>query len=475
MDSRSDVLYCFFYLLSLICYLSAMQAEGRWKRYGGVGAGAVLYLFSMMSKEMGATLPMVLVLLHWYWWRQGKMSLRGMAWTAPFWIAFGLLMALRQTIVAVPLDVYAEYPRLVMYLNVLKGIAIHLLRVLIPVGADYRELWPKLINHIDPSLSEPFIYLSAALTGSLVVLAFVFRRSYPLLSLLIGFFLVAITPLFVVNRILGVSNDLSVIPVEERWIYLPAVPVFILGGLAVERLAGWNASRGRSRLVVAGVAVALMAGMGWQASIHAANFDNPLAEVKRYYLFPESELAPYERMRRDSLFAVYVDLPMGKFSEAETRAKNALAAMPGSPIPYVALAKVYAAQGKWREVGPLLGPWVSPTPDFLMERWKNNKKVATDVLSTYHVIPYLFGMAVAYEGSGKDAAELLCMSLNRGYAETEIAEALHAVWALNGPAQCVHAANIGECIKKAPAADSPEWRRPLNRDACQQWRDRFAH
>lgn len=72
---RKDVMYVFFFLLSLIFYLPpALKATEGWDRRSGAGispfrAGACFLFFicSCLSKGMGVVLPVVLVLIDWFY------------------------------------------------------------------------------------------------------------------------------------------------------------------------------------------------------------------------------------------------------------------------------------------------------------------------------------------------------------------------------------------------------------------------
>jgi tetratricopeptide (TPR) repeat protein len=65
VSERKDVLYGFFYLLSLLMYLKYVSGEEVRRRYYYAGC-LVLFVLSLMSKAMAVTLPLVLLVLDFY-------------------------------------------------------------------------------------------------------------------------------------------------------------------------------------------------------------------------------------------------------------------------------------------------------------------------------------------------------------------------------------------------------------------------
>ncbi|MFH1992528.1 MAG: tetratricopeptide repeat protein [Pseudomonadota bacterium] len=66
---RMNSLAAMFYLLALILYIGARSADIRWKQWA-LGAGCLTsWIFALASKEIAATLPLVLLLYEWYFFR----------------------------------------------------------------------------------------------------------------------------------------------------------------------------------------------------------------------------------------------------------------------------------------------------------------------------------------------------------------------------------------------------------------------
>ncbi|UCF87094.1 MAG: hypothetical protein JSV71_06355, partial [Nitrospiraceae bacterium] len=64
VSERKDVLYAFFFLLSILTYLKYTSSSG--KRGFFYSACLFFFILSLMSKPMAVTLPAVLILLDWY-------------------------------------------------------------------------------------------------------------------------------------------------------------------------------------------------------------------------------------------------------------------------------------------------------------------------------------------------------------------------------------------------------------------------
>ncbi|MDR2191690.1 MAG: tetratricopeptide repeat protein [Endomicrobium sp.] len=64
VTGRKDVLYAFFFLLSLLFYLKFRLNKDKNKRYYGLSL--IFFIFSCLSKSMAVTLPAVLILFDWF-------------------------------------------------------------------------------------------------------------------------------------------------------------------------------------------------------------------------------------------------------------------------------------------------------------------------------------------------------------------------------------------------------------------------
>lgn len=154
---RRDVLAGLFFLLTLLTYLKAAEADGpagtRWLRTS-VG----LYALAVLSKAIVMTLPLLLILLDVYPLR--RISGRVQEWAAPrarkLWaenVPYALLalvaagMAIyAQTSRASPLDIHPLPARVQIALY---GLGFYLWKTLIPVGLSSLYELPARMNALD--------------------------------------------------------------------------------------------------------------------------------------------------------------------------------------------------------------------------------------------------------------------------------------------------------------------------------------
>ncbi len=419
--ARADVLFPVFYILALFPFISALQGdEGKaWK----ITLTTFLYLLSVLSKEMGITLPAILVLLVLYSHFKDGGALRRLSWTIPAWVTLGAYLVWRFIVVDVGTQTvgYGErYSVMALTLGALRGIVIHISRILLPLGPTYPQLNPWLANFVGSPFSNPLTYMALVVVAALAALALSWKWK-PLLAFWSAFFLITFSPLLSIDSIAGAVGHNALLT-EERWIYLPAVAVAAVVGMGIAHLARSPQLRApRPAFAAAVLAVLLL--LGWSASTHAGRHADPLARLRRLYLLPEARLDRMDRANKLMLYATWVAAPMWRLEEAEARARAALELVPDSPISAAALANILLAREKWEEVVALLTPWLSPTRAELEAVRETNFRIADDFNRMAPQIPFMLARAHAHLGDQRGALKLLCEALRRGYDRQEIAEA----------------------------------------------------
>lgn len=413
--ARADVLFPTFYLLAIVFFDAAITGRPgpglRWK----VALTAVFYCLAVLSKEMGITLPAVLVLvvlLRRY--RDGD-SLRPLVWTVPIWTLMGVYVFWRFVILNIPPPVvgYSDaYPDHVLFLGGLRSLAIHASRVMLPLGPTYPELNPTLANFLSSPFREPLTYISIATAGALALAALTWKR-HPAVAFWSGFLLVTFSPLMRINNIAGSLGN-NVILTEERWFYLPSIAIIAPAGLALAALLR-QASDRRTTLALMGFVAILLVGLGYSASVHAESRTDPFARLRQLYLFPEDRLSRLERANKLMLYAQWVALPMGELEEAETRARAAVAIVPDSPISAVALGHVLSERQKWNEVIDVVEPWMNPESNEMRRFGATNPRVGDDLNRVSSRIPFLLARAYAHTEQDARAPALFCESAQRGF------------------------------------------------------------
>ena len=419
--ARGDILFAVFYLGALILFDRALMRspEGR-VPWGALTAVTLLYLASMLSKEMGATLPAVLVALVLLRALRDGVPFRRLGWTLPVWGSFGAYLVWRFGIL--DLAVFqvgygATHGTGELLLAALKTVPVHLSRILVPTGPGFPELNPSMVSTVGGGLADPLAWVALILVAALGAGALLLWKRNPEAAFWCAFFGISFTPLLRVENIAG-TLDTQVILTQERWIYLPAVAV--LGGVASGALA-WIRGRGllktgRWRLVLAGAGAVVVTGLALMASHHAGKAEDPFARLRRLYLLPDEALSRFDRANRLLLYAHFVAIPRGEMEDAERRARDALELVPDSPLSARSAAEILAQREKWQEVVDLLQPWLQPDPVWLQARAETNPRVYDDWNRVNPRVMLLMGRALAHLDRVDEAREFLCEAHRRGVA-----------------------------------------------------------
>lgn len=475
--ARSDVLFFLFYASAMSIYSSGVFSENRLWRVWSLVLAVGLYLFSILSKEMGATLPLELLFLHLFFYYRYGTPLKTAWRTLPFWGAFGLYLVIRLGVLKIwpqELGYQETLPAYAVYLNLIKNYLIYVLRLLGPHGAEYPELFPTLLNVIDPTLRDPKIWVSLALVAGLWVLAFRIRMAWPFLAFSLVFFLITTFPLIGVNSISG-TLSMDQILAQERWIYLPSMGFFFVIAWCITHGTRWAAGRDRRWGYAFGITILIgFVTLGWMASVHGPASMSRYAALKRYYLLPEKNLGPMDLANKRILQAMLVSLPIGKLDDAIALCREAKRLVPDSPIPAVALARSLYRTKEWEKVVMELEPWLQVDIDRARELSRTNFRIADDLQRTADGVALVLARAYSRLGRGKEAAETFCLALRRNADPKEVLRGLTLAYGLSGPARCVDAAQPIQCVKRQPPLEFPDWKLPLDLHSCGNWSARFT-
>lgn len=450
--ARGDLLFAAFYLLGLLAFDGALEASGR-RRGSLIVLTTLCYALSVLSKEMGITFPAALVLIVLY----RRKPWRDLRWTVPAWTTFAAYLTWRFAVLqlAPPTIGYgATHSRFVLLLGAAKGVVIQLSRLVLPLGATYPELNPNLADFVDRPLADPLTYLGVVVVAGIVLLAFTWRR-YPRIAFWSGFFIVTYSPLFRVENIAGTLGP-NILLTQERWIYLPGVAVCALAGMGIAwlvRRAARVQRPQRAALALGGGVALIVLLLGRAAALHAGRADNPFALLRQLYLFPDTRLGRMQQVNKLILYAQWVSAPMGKFDDAEQRARRAVELAPDSPIPATALANILAQRGNWQGIVQALEPWRAPTVERLRALQKTNYRVGDDFNRTNPIIAYLLARAQMHTSDPARGLALLCDAVRRGMDGAAVAPALREAYTLAGA--------------QLPAG--PAWQAPFDAVSCRRW------
>lgn len=223
--ARSTLLASFFYLLSLVLTLKGRDAPKPWAGLLLLGS-LVAYACSLLSKEIGITMPVVLVAAEVFILREGRVGAWLRKGLRPYHAAFLLIAALFIYLITFPLKVIEATPQArplgLHWLLQLKGWLFYLKMAFFPgqLSIDHPLQEPK-------SLFEPQVILSLACLMLFAMVLYTCYRAYR------GLFFAGLW--FCITLLPSIVFPLETVVSENR-LYLP--------------LMGWAMFMGRLSLLL---------------------------------------------------------------------------------------------------------------------------------------------------------------------------------------------------------------------------------
>jgi len=216
VSERKDVLYTFFFLLSLIKYWQYLEAGKKIKYW----TCFLFFLLSLLSKPAAIVLPLLLLLLD--YWKGISINRKVIIEKIPF-LLFSLLFAIitlkiQSTTAVVKLDSYPFWSR--PFLGCY-SIMIYLLRFLIPYPLSAFHPFPKT-EHLEwPYLVAPVFFVG--------LLIFLWYKRYN--RVIIFGFLFFIINLLLVAHIVSIGSSV----VSERYTYVPYIGIAFMLSMWLNR------------------------------------------------------------------------------------------------------------------------------------------------------------------------------------------------------------------------------------------------
>lgn len=146
---RKDVLYCFFFLLSCITYIRYLET----KKVILLAVVFLLFVFSCLSKAMAVPLPLVLLLIDYYY--QRKINFKTIAEKIPFlllalWIGYNAVK-IQATQAIAEYEIFTTLQRLMFAAY---GFAMYWVKLFLPLNLSAFYPYPGL----DENKNLPFVY-----------------------------------------------------------------------------------------------------------------------------------------------------------------------------------------------------------------------------------------------------------------------------------------------------------------------------
>jgi len=236
---RKDVLYAFFFLLSLIFYIRFLLKERQKGKYYFISV--VFFILSILSKGQAVVLPLTLFLVD-YWYKK-KISMAAVLNKLPYLflsLASGILAIMAQqsslTEQRLMAHTYAERIAIAAF-----NIAAYLYKLVFPFNLTCFYKYPA----VDDML---WVYMGALAAVVVIVLTAVYFRKNRTVVFGALFFLFTIS---IVTQILPVGNAI----IADRYTYIPYIGLFFIAGVLLDRVI---AGRPKAARYVLFMSVALL-------------------------------------------------------------------------------------------------------------------------------------------------------------------------------------------------------------------------
>ena len=208
-----DLLYTFFFLASYIFYLKYLKDPQ--KKY--YVFALFLFLISLLSKAMAASLPLVFILTDYFKGR--KINLNSLAEKAPFFllaIAFGIVAVYAQQSSGATALTNFTFPQHLLFASY--GFISYLFKLLLPLNLSSFYPYPLKSEGI------PVEYYAYFLLSVILVAYTIYSRRFTKRIIFgIGFFTITV---LLVLQLLPVGKAIM----ADRYSYIPSIGIFYLAG-----------------------------------------------------------------------------------------------------------------------------------------------------------------------------------------------------------------------------------------------------
>lgn len=337
---RKDVLYTFFYLGSLIFYLDYRRHQRNFYYILSI----IFFLFSVFSKPMAVTLPVILVLVDIYY--ENKFSINQLFPKVPYFLFalfFGIINIHFQGSGEVPFVNYLKHLFIFCY-----NLLFYFYKLILPVNLSafypYPENFPK---------SMPIIFIIAPFFVAVIIYLIIKTKK---VSSEIAFGI-----LFFIITILPVSQIIPLIApaiAADRYVYVPSIGFFYSAGVLINWLYH---SRFKKFSVQQAVFITLLIGIFIIFGIISFNRcmvwkDSITLWTDVLKKFPENGIAYNNRGNAYKL--------IGEYNKALEDFNKAIEYAPQLELPYFNRGVVYERLGQYEKALADFTTALSLQPDF---------------------------------------------------------------------------------------------------------------
>jgi tetratricopeptide (TPR) repeat protein len=216
---RSNVLFLFFFAPAFICYIYFRSSSGR-DRSLLFGASLLLFILSLLSKEMAISLPLIIFA---YEYILGSKDLKvSLKQSLPYFaVVFAYVLARQFAIGRTAMTAYWAGGFIPQMLTMVKGFALYVKLMVIPYPLSAHYLFPAK-HSVDME-----VLISGLLLAGIIYLGWRLRKSQPVISFGIFLFFLSLAP---VSNLVPIKEI-----IKERFLYLAAAGFgMVLGQAAVQ-------------------------------------------------------------------------------------------------------------------------------------------------------------------------------------------------------------------------------------------------
>ncbi|MBI3385087.1 tetratricopeptide repeat protein [Candidatus Gottesmanbacteria bacterium] len=228
-SGRTDLLYTFFYLTSLIFFIKSLETKVSLKTFWYLGS-LLGFVLALLSKETAVTLPFILIVILYLKNTKTFRVQNFWRWLLPFFLTLGLYFLLRLSTLTF-YHGYSFYPVATEYSQNL----IIRLYTFCRAFFDYLGMlfFPLELNNarvvpIIKSFLNPAVIIFVMVVSLISFYAFEKRRKNKLFLFCLLWFFITIFP---VSGVIPINNTIA-----ERFLYLPSLAFFLLISFLITRL-----------------------------------------------------------------------------------------------------------------------------------------------------------------------------------------------------------------------------------------------
>lgn len=387
ISGRAILLAAFYCLAAFVFFLYSER-----KKYFAY-LSLIAFALGLLSKESAGVFPLVLLSYLFFVRPKDKFTFNNLFTTCvPYAAIIGVYLWVRSTLGITKTFPWRSAGEMILgFFTFLRGVMIDFKLLVYPTGLYFDRSLRIFTNFTDPDLIATFLFF-----GTLAAVLWSFRKKLAgLPAFCVAWFFIELMPVSQIVSTVGVQP--GYISTAEHFLYMPAIPFFILGVLFMEQVRKYVTVRHKVspfmfRFGVVGIFLFLIL-MTIQYNIYS---NNEIGMFERTL-----SINPTNTRVRDSLALAYAKRK--RFDLAEKNFREILRLEPHSAHARIGLAKSLCDQGKYWEglreyekvkdpgnLKSLLEDNVKGTLTFLVSYYSRYVKAHPDSARGYHSLGVLY-------------------------------------------------------------------------------------